>query len=281
MASFQAVCSGAGNRNISGQSLSEEPQSLDHPRLPTDLVQFAAFLAETTIAASRPQDIGRADILDYLSDLGRKGLTGVARARKLSALRELFRFLEAQGIIRKAPTAGIDSPKREKNARAYLRPDEFTKMLSLAGSSPRDYAMLQVFLQTGVRVSELAGLTLSDIDLAKPAITVRGKGNIEREIALEKRGVQAIKNYLAARPQSISSTLFLNYQGFPISELGIRKLVVKYTKDAGITRRASCHTLRHTFATQQGSLTLSTIGHCKPASDRLTAHCATAHSQHF
>jgi site-specific recombinase XerD len=215
----------------------------------TDLVQFASFLVETNVSATRPQDVTRADILDYLADLGRKGLSGVARARKLSALRELFRFLEAEGSIRKAPTAGIDTPKKEKNTRAYLRPDEFTKMLSMAGSNPRDYAMLQVFLQTGVRVSELAGLTLSDIDLAKPAITVRGKGNIEREIALEKRGMQAIRNYLATRPQSLSPQLCLNYQGNPISERGIRKLVVKYTKGAGITRRASCHTLRHTFAT--------------------------------
>jgi integrase/recombinase XerC len=217
----------------------------------TDLVQFAAFLQETSVTATRAQDVSRADILDHLADLGRRGLSGVARARKLSALREFFRFLEAEGAIRKAPTTGIDSPKREKNTRAYLRPEEFTRMLSLAGANPRDYAILQVFLQTGVRVSELAGLTLSDIDLAKPAITVRGKGSVEREIALEKRGMQALRNYIAVRPQSLSPQLFLNYQGTPISERGIRKLVVKYTKSAGITRRASCHTLRHTFATQK------------------------------
>ena len=71
----------------------------------------------------------------------------------------------------------------------------------------------------------------------------------EPEIALEKRGVQALKNYLAVRPECLSDLLFLNYKGEPISERGIRKLVVKYTKFAGITKRASCHTLRHTFAT--------------------------------
>lgn len=217
----------------------------------TDLVQFAAFLTETNVAVGKPQDITREDVLGYLSALGRKGLSGVARARKLAAIREFFRYLEGTGTLKKSPTAGIDTPKRERNSRQYLRPDEFSKMLSLAGSSPRDYAILQVFLQTGVRVSELADLRLADIDLGKPAITVRGKGNIEREIALEKRGVQALKNYLAARPQAITDRLFLNYQGSPISERGIRKLVVKYTKEAGITRRASCHTLRHTFATQK------------------------------
>ena len=109
--------------------------------------------------------------------------------------------------------------------------------------------MLQVFLQTGIRVSELANLTLADVDLTKPAITVRGKGNAERAIELEKRGVQALKNYLAVRPESLSDVLFLNYKGVPISDRGIRKLVVKYRKNAGITKRASCHSLRHTFAT--------------------------------
>jgi site-specific recombinase XerD len=138
---------------------------------------------------------------------------------------------------------------RLRTSGQFLRADEYTKMLSLAGVNPRDYAILQVFLQTGIRVSELAHLTLEDVDLIKPAIQVRGKGSIEREIALEKRGLLALKNYLAVRPESLSSVLFLNYKGEPISERGIRKLVVKYRKNAGITKRASCHSLRHTFAT--------------------------------
>jgi len=184
-----------------------------------------------------------------LAALARKGLSGVARARKVSAIREYFRFLEGVGLIQKSPIAGIDTPKREKHTRQFLRSDEYTKMLSLAGGNPRDYAILQVFLQTGIRVSELANLTLADVDFIKPAIRVRGKGNQEREIALEQRGVQALKNYLAVRPENLSDILFLNYKGEPISERGIRKLVVKYRKNAGITKRASCHTLRHTFAT--------------------------------
>jgi integrase/recombinase XerC len=143
----------------------------------------------------------------------------------------------------------IETPKREKNGRQVLRSDEYTKMLSLAGANPRDYAILQVFLQTGIRVSELANLKRDDIDFVKPAITVRGKGCVEREIALEKKGIHALKSYLAVRPESISKRVFLNYQGEPISERGIRKLVVKYRKEAGITKKASCHTLRHTFAT--------------------------------
>ena len=99
----------------------------------------------------------------------------------MSALREYFRFLEGVGLITKSPTIGIETPKREKNGRQVLRSDEYTKMLSLAGANPRDYAILQVFLQTGVRVSELAHLRIEDIDFIKPSITVRGKGKQERE----------------------------------------------------------------------------------------------------
>ena len=215
----------------------------------TDVRQFIAFLKENNVAITDVGDVGKVDVLEYLAALARKGLTGVARARKVSAIREYFRFLEGVGVIEKSPATGIDTPKREKHTRQFLRSDEYTKMLSLAGGNPRDYAILQVFLQTGIRVSELAHLTLTDVDLIKPAITVRGKGNTEREIALEKRGVQALKNYLAVRLENLSDVLFLNYKGEPISERGIRKLVVKYRKNAGITKRASCHTLRHTFAT--------------------------------
>jgi len=83
-------------------------------------------------------------------------------------------------------------------------------MLSLAGGNPRDYAILQVFLQTGIRVSELAGLTINDINLnpTNPTIKVKGKGQVEREIELEKKGIQALKNYLSARSQNMSNTVF-------------------------------------------------------------------------
>jgi site-specific recombinase XerD len=215
----------------------------------TDLLQFVTFLHDTNVLIATPQDVQKVDILDYFSYLAKKDLTGVARARKMSAIREYFRFLEGLGHILKSPTTGVETPKRERNTRQFLRSDEYTKMLSLAGANPRDYAVLQVFLQTGIRVSELAHVKMNDVDFLKPSLTVRGKGKVSREIALEKKGIQALKSYLTVRPDSLSERLFLNYKGEPISERGIRKLVVKYTKAAGITKKASCHTLRHTFAT--------------------------------
>src|SRR3954454_3353690 len=150
----------------------------------TDIQQFIAFLHANNVSIQTPADVEKVDIVEYLSSLAKRELTGIARARKMSAIREYFRFLEGVGLITKSPTTGIETPKREKNSRQYLRSDEYTKMLSLAGANPRDYAVLQVFLQTGIRVSELAHLRIADIDFIKPAIAVRGKGRVQREIAL-------------------------------------------------------------------------------------------------
>src|SRR5262249_37066961 len=201
----------------------------------TDIAQFISFLHANNVSMQTPTDVEKVDVVEYLSSLAKRELTGIARARKMSAIREYFRFLEGVGLITKSPTIGIETPKREKNGRQVLRQDEYTKMLSLAGANPRDYAILQVFLQTGIRVSELANLKIEDIDFIKPSITVRGKGSVEREIALEKKGIHALKSYLTVRGESFSKRVFLNYQGEPISERGIRKLVVKYRKEAGIT----------------------------------------------
>jgi site-specific recombinase XerD len=240
----------------------------------TDIQQLLSYLHAMNVSIHTPADVEKIDVVEYLASLARRELTGIARARKMSAIREYFRFLEGVGVISKC----IETPKREKNSRQYLRSDEYTKMLSLAGANPRDYAILQVFLQTGIRVSELASLRITDIDFIKPSISVRGKGSVEREIALEKKGVHALKSYLAMRPDSISTRVFLNYQGEPISERGIRKLVVKYRKEAGITKKASCHTLRHTFATYKAEKGVSAyqlqqwLGHANLNTTQIYVH---------
>ena len=87
----------------------------------TDVLQFIAFLHENNVAVTHIRDVTKVDVLEYLAALSKRGLTGVARARKLSALREYFRFCESLGLLEKSPTAGIDTPKREKHSRQYLR----------------------------------------------------------------------------------------------------------------------------------------------------------------
>jgi site-specific recombinase XerD len=165
---------------------------------------------------SRPWSSSWSHLSEYLSSLSDHGLSGRTRARKLAAIKEYFRFLVASGLIPVSPIENVSAPKRERNGRNFLTSDEYSRLLSLAGSTPRDYAILQVFLQTGIRVSELCSLTLSDVDLADHTLTIRqGKGMANRSIELEKKGYQAIKNYLRSRPQSLSDALFLNYQAEP------------------------------------------------------------------
>src|ERR671932_1788656 len=222
----------------------------------TDIAQFISFLHANNVSIHTPADVQRLDVMEYLSHCAKRELTGIARARKLSALREYFRFLEGVGMIAKSPTTGIETPKRQKNGRQVLRSDEYTKMLSLAGASPRDYAVLQVFLQTGIRVSELCNLRLDDVDLANRSLLITaGKGMRARTIELEKKATAALKTYLAMRPSVLHDYLFVNRYGEPISERGVEKLIIRYAKAAGVSKKVTCHTLRHTFATakaQQG-----------------------------
>lgn len=244
----------------------------------TDVRQFIEYIRETDISVSLPQDVTRSHINEYLSYLSDLGRTGVTRARKLAAIQEYFKFLVSNGGLEKSPAVNVAIPKREKKQRTYLRPDEYTRMLSAAGSNARDYAVLQLFLQTGIRVSELAGLRRNDVDLDHKNLKVKGKGNKERIIPLEKQGIQALKNYLSQRPQALDNHIFLNYEGHAISTRGIMKIVEKYVKLAGITKKVSCHSLRHTFATYKATQGINAfvlqdwLGHEHIATTQLYVH---------
>jgi site-specific recombinase XerD len=131
----------------------------------TDLRQFLSWVVENDATVDNVAEIDRTRVLDFLAFLGERKLTGVSRARKLAAIREFCRYLQETEQIDKSPALGIDTPKVEKNGKAWLRPDEYSRMLSLAAGNPRDYCILTVFLQTGVRVSELCALRIEDVDL--------------------------------------------------------------------------------------------------------------------
>ena len=246
-----------------------------------DVRQFVGFLRETNCAVAAPADVTRADVAEYLGLLAERGMSGKTRARKLAAVREYFRFLLGHDLVAKDPTAGVETPKKERTGRTALRPDEYTRLLALAGGEPRDYAILQVFLQTGVRVSELCALTRDDVDLEQRTLRVaRGKGQQERSIGLEKKGVQALRSYLAVRPQSLHEELFLNYRGEPLSDRGVRKMLAKYLKAAGITKKISPHSLRHTFATHKAERGVSPyvlrewLGHARLDTTQIYVHLA-------
>jgi integrase/recombinase XerD len=154
----------------------------------TDLSQFARFLAETNCTIAAAADVTRTDISEYLAHLSDQHLSGTTRARKLAAIREYFRFLEGEGLVGSNPTLGVQTPAKERGSRTALRSDEYTKLLSLAGANPRDYAILQVFLQTGIRVSELCALTRSAIDFDNRTVHIgKGRGRRRAPSSLRRR----------------------------------------------------------------------------------------------
>jgi len=186
----------------------------------TDIRQFICWLQETTVLDLRVGTVSKTDIIEYLSYVADLGRSGITRARKLASIRELFKYLVSRELIPTSPAASVAMPKKERRTQTYLRPEEYARLLSTAGSNPRDFAILQLFLQTGIRVSELVHLTLADVDLINKVIKVSGKGSKERTIPLEKKAVLALKNYLGVRQQSLNQQFFLNYTGMGLSRRG-------------------------------------------------------------
>ena len=224
----------------------------------SDVLQFLTWLIDNTIATT-PAEVSRADITDYLADRHQAGVSGLSRARNLATIREYFRHLVDDGQLSTSPAEGIITPKREKRGRNYLSEEAYTKLLNLAGGTPRDYAILQLFLQTGVRVSELAALSLDDADL-------------------DRKAVWALRTWQAARPTTGHRTLFTNRYGAPLGVRGIQKLVTRYRRASGIEKRITPHSLRHTFATEKarrgiGAFQLRDfMGHASVATTQIYVH---------
>src|SRR6266480_7306680 len=213
----------------------------------TDLTQFFLWLSENDVTVTIPAQVTRGHVNEYLAYLSSLGRSGVTRARKLAALKSFFSFLKDENLVSSSPADTIHMPNKERKRKVVLRTDEYSRMLSEAGGNPRDFSILQVFLQAGIRVSELVAITLEDLDIQNHVLKVHGKGNKERDIPLEKKSVQALKSYLSVRPESQDRHLFLNYSNDGLSIRGVRKVVDKYLKKAGITKQISCHGLRRTF----------------------------------
>jgi site-specific recombinase XerD len=262
--------------SLSGRNLSDHTATAYR----TDLLQFLAFVAENDVTVDTPEKITRTHILDYLSYLAGLGRSGVTRVRKLTAIREYLKFLVAEGVLPSSPAENIIRPKQERKQRVFLRVDEYMRLLNAALGNSRDYAILQLFLQTGIRVSELVGLEIKDIDLNEEVMLINGKGNKQRTVYLEKKATQAMRSYLTDRPRSQDAHVFLNYQGTHLSVQGVSDIVEKYRVLAGISKKFSCHSLRHTCATYKASKGYTAVelqdllGHEKPETSFIYVHMA-------
>jgi site-specific recombinase XerD len=265
------LCSLAGN-NASPQTIRAYT---------TDVQQFITWLRETNGVIDSADEVRRLDVTEYLAHLAGRGLTGVTRARKLAALREYFRYLESIEVIARSPLAGITTPKREQRGRNYLTPEEYNRLLAAAGGQARDFCILTLFLQTGIRISELCTLTLDDVDPKGRTLQVReGKGQSARTIALEKKGALAVTSWLKVRPDTLGNALFLGRDGQPLKEWGVRDLLAKYCQASGIRKKITPHSLRHTFASYKAERGVSAfqlkewLGHRKLDTTQIYIHLA-------
>jgi integrase/recombinase XerD len=218
-----------------------------------DVKQFITFLQTRKVDWDIPTRLVRIDIVEFINYLAAQKATGVTRFRKLASLRKFFRFLQENEIIYGCPTDTIKSPLKEEKDPQVSQKNEYKALLFEARKNTRDFAILQTFLQTGIRVGELARLTIGDVDLENKNLHVRqGKGRKDRSIPLEEQTILVLTKLLKGRVLFPSDEpVFLSRYGTALTVRAIRKMVKKYLKRAGISKKASVHTLRHTFGTHK------------------------------
>lgn len=223
-----------------------------------DLHQFAAFLEETG-ACTDPAATTRLDVRAYLAHLGGLGVGKRTVARKLSTLRSFFKFMVVRGMRTKDPCAGMRSPRLGRTLPRFLDEEAVVRLLTApkGDSLPacRDRAILETLYSGGLRVGELVGLDVRDVDLIGEVIKARGKGKKERLVPIGRPAASAVEAYLDRRRRDREfvavepEALFLNRFGRRLSARSVARLLRKYLLLAGLPADASPHTLRHSFAT--------------------------------
>src|SRR5215217_3182826 len=165
-----------------------------------DLGQFVEWLKTRRVDFDIPYRIARIDIVEFINYLGSRKATASTRQRKLAAIRGFLKFLKDNQIIFGNPADTIEGPIREERDPAILLKTEFKALLQVAGGNTRDLAIVMLFLQSGLRVSELVALKIQDVNFTSHEITVRqGKGRKDRVVPLVKQAEQALKAYLKVR----------------------------------------------------------------------------------
>lgn len=252
----------------------------------TDIRQFLGSVPE---AQTAPASITPRQLQAFVRSLSDRGLQRTSIARKVVSLRLFFRFLLAERLVSSNPAEVLVLPRLERRLPDVLTQDEVARLIEVTSSIPdrfwalRSRAILEVLYGAGLRVSELAGLGLDSIDYSGGAVRVLGKRGRERIVPLGDLAIAAVKDYLAgARPHFArgrqSPWLFLNCRGGRLSRMGLWKILRQCVALAGIKRRVTPHTLRHSFATHllEGGADLLSVqemlGHANIATTQIYTH---------
>jgi integrase/recombinase XerC len=227
-----------------------------------DLAAFAAFCDRHYDGNWRWDTVDRLGFRGFLGDLQRKGLSKRSAARALSAVRSLYRYLQENHDVANNVARAARMPKLDKRLPTYMDREQTQALFDWAearaagdGFGPtRDLAMVELFYSTGIRLSELSGMNLEDLDLLSDQAKVRGKGRKERIVPVGSRAVAALRRYLThreiavARPGGDRRAVFVNRQGRRLSPRGVQRAIhLMFDAVGGDTLRV--HSLRHTFAT--------------------------------
>ncbi len=221
-----------------------------------DLVKFNVFVQKRKLAL---EGVTRDDLVDFLAGLYRGKLESRTVARNLVTLRNFFRFAKIQEQIVADPSLNLESPKIRRTLPGYLRLEEVERLLAQPDANTplglRDRAMLEVLYSTGLRVSELIGLRVTDVDAKVGCIRCIGKGDKERIVPAGRKALGIVEKYLRdARPKLLPkgvsiAALFVNRRGRALSRVGVWKILSAYGKQAGLRVALTPHMLRHSFAT--------------------------------
>jgi integrase/recombinase XerC len=239
-----------------------------------DLIQFGQFMAgeighANAAAGPTPLTPEQVDelqlkcepltIREFLAYLYAQNYTKSTTARKLATLRSFFKFLIRRGVVSVNPLSTIRTPKQEKRLPKCLDLEQVQRLLDAPGDTDllgaRDKAMLEILYSSGIRVSELVELEMSDLDLQEGILRVRGKGRKDRLTPIGSQAIKAVQRYFELRGadpklQALATQrVFLNKHGEPLSTRSVRRKLDKYLVEAGLDPGISPHTLRHSFAT--------------------------------
>ena len=244
-------------------------------------------LALLAVAGAPPVALERvtgSHLRRFLSTLHGRGLSGRTLARMLSSWRGFFKYLAEEGKVKSDPCVGLRPPRSPKKLPDALSPDEATRLVGIDGDSPlaiRDRAMLELFYSSGLRLSELAGLTIDRVDWTSGEVRVWGKGAKERIVPVGEPAMRALERWREARSGLAapgSNALFVSQQGAQISVRSIQMRMKAWAIKQGLPRHVHPHMLRHSFASHvlQSSGDLRAVqemlGHASIASTQVYTH---------
>lgn len=259
-----------------------------------DLEVFARYLKDRCgLDTDDPSVIEKEHILNYFMEITKAGRSRRTQSRYLASIKSWFRYLLREKRITSDPTSIMESPKGEKKLPDVLSVEEVEGLLEMPDMTKdlgiRDRAMLEILYGAGLRISELLGLHLEDVNLELGFIRCIGKGSKERIIPIGEIALEALEGYLDSsrsrllKPGSRSKILFLNQRGGGMSRQGFFKILKAYGRKAGINKHLSPHTLRHSFAThllENGADLRSVqemLGHADISTTEIYTHLSIRH----